>query len=91
MSSPQYSPFFSKVQSGQSGAGFGSFLKKANNFAKKTQIISKGLKLAGDVSGIDSLKTAGKVAGTVGYGKKKSVKKGKGWTDVKKGGCKCKK
>jgi hypothetical protein len=49
----------------------GSLLGKINKFAKKTGIVSKGLNIAGDLTGIKSLKTASTVAKQVGYGKKK--------------------
>jgi hypothetical protein len=53
----------------------GSLLGKVNKFAKKTGIVSKGLNVIGDLTGQNSLKTAGKVAKMAGYGKKKRAKK----------------
>ena len=46
----------------------GNFLSKANNWLKKTGAVSKGLNIAGDITGVRGLQTASKVAKMGGYG-----------------------
>lgn len=63
--SVQYQPFFKPAQRGSGLFG------KASKFAKKHKIASKGLKLAGSLTGDKRLKKAGSVAKAVGYGRRR--------------------
>jgi hypothetical protein len=52
----------------------GKVLKKAEKFAKKTKLVSKGLKTIADIAPVDAqteakLRAASKIAGKAGYGK----------------------
>ncbi len=56
------------------GRGFMSFLKGANRFLKKTKLLSRGGK-ALSMLGVPYAGTAGRVAGAVGYGKRRSKRR----------------
>jgi hypothetical protein len=68
----------------QMGAGFFSNIAKSimkiAKIVKDKKLISKGLNLAGDLTGHQGVKRAGQIASNVGLGKKKRVakKRGKG-------------
>jgi len=58
-----------KRKSGQKGAGLGSFLSKANDWLRKSKLISKvGSTL--DSAGVPWAGKVGNVAGKLGYGRK---------------------
>jgi hypothetical protein len=59
--------------SGQAGKGLKEIAKglsKVNNFLKKNKVISKGGKILGDF-GVPYAADVGKVAGNLGYGRRK--------------------
>ena len=66
------------------GKGIGDFLKKANNWLKKTQIVSKlgnAYSKYGGMAGLPYAGTVGKVAGVagrLGYGRTRRVCRGAG-------------
>lgn len=51
------------------GRGIGSFLRKVNNFLKRTKLISR-LGSVGSAVGVPYVGAVGKVAGSVGYGRR---------------------
>lgn len=55
------------------GSGFMKFLKKVHRFLKKTKLLSKGAKMASamGVPYSEQIAKAGKVAGAVGYGRRR--------------------
>lgn len=60
----------------QYGAGFKDFIGKANNFLRKSKIISRVGNVLGAV-GVPYAGTVGSVAGAAGYGRKKRRGSGK--------------
>jgi hypothetical protein len=59
----------------QNGEGFFDFLKSANNFLKKSKIISTLAPIASMIPGVGEFAPiAGGVAGSLGYGHKKKAK-----------------
>jgi hypothetical protein len=65
------------------GAGFGDFLRSANNYLKNTKLISKVARTLGD-SGVPYAGTISKVAETLGYGRRRR-RRGGAQTSLKGG------